>query len=81
MRDSFWKNIAIALATCFVTGFSSWLTFGLSRISQADMSAYVEKEIVKNDISKITAIEKLNTKMDMVLDEIKTIRASIKDGK
>jgi hypothetical protein len=78
--DSVWKLIAITLVSATVTGVSSWLLFGLSRVSHADMSEYVEEKIKISSFEEqqarqplILRLELISTKQDMMMDKVKSI--------
>lgn len=78
--DSIWKLIAVTLVSATVTGVSSWLLFGLSRVSHADMSEYVEEKIKISSFEGekarqplILKLELIATKQDMMMDKINHI--------
>lgn len=92
MKDSLWKTIAIALISCTFTGMTSWLTFGLSRVSEADMIKYksdvsiyvdkkIETELLKYDKPQSLAIQRISDKVDYLIQEVQVIKTSIKNVK
>lgn len=81
MQDNLWKMLTIGLLSCSITGFTSWITFGLSRVSEADMTTYVSKEIqaeiLKDKTPHVLAIQRLEDKTDSIIKEIKEVKEAL----
>ena len=68
-----WKLVAIILLSSAITGISSWVLFGLSRVSKADMVEYTKDQIKMSVLLSQPEIIKMDMKLDLVLNEIKKL--------
>ncbi len=88
MKDNIWRMIAVGLLASAVTGFTSWLTFGLTRVSKAEMESYVTERITVSELNinisnqpTIRKIDLLGAKVDTILEKIAALEKKLDEKK
>lgn len=87
MKESIWKMVTVGLLSAAATGFTSWMSFGLTRVSYAEMQSYVQERITVSEMSTnignqpaVLRLAILENKLNSVLEKLDRVEKKI-DGK
>lgn len=84
--NGIWKVLAVILLSSAVTGFSSWILFGMSKVEYEEMTSFVEGtvktrllEYEKTTIPQTIVLNRISDKIDYIILEMKNLKAGQED--
>jgi ABC-type transport system involved in cytochrome c biogenesis ATPase subunit len=78
-----YKSIVHLLCTVLLTGVSAWFAFGRDSVTRAELLVLDEKISVIEDRTqeKALLIERINTRVDFIVETLRRIEQKVDNGK